>query len=155
LYNGDALTPVFSWKKEAFSHHDLVKILQREHETERLCISPPVNIAHNVTFLIDNSKLKDQGDIKCDDMGSWKRTGTPKNKYRVKRNEDGSVKEITNVTESPSEDRELYTLRRTYYVNNSSNDVRKVICTLLGKLEKYKLGHSLVSIEFISQYKQI
>jgi hypothetical protein len=36
-------------------------------------------------------------------------------------------------------------------VNNSSNDVRKVICTLLGKLEKYKLGHSLVSIEFISQ----
>jgi hypothetical protein len=59
------------------------------------------------------------------------------------------------VTESPSEDRELYTLRRTYYVNNSSNDVRKVICTLLGKLEKYKLGHSLVSIEFISQYKQI
>ena len=34
LYNGDALTPVFSWKKEAFSHHDLVTILLCEHETE-------------------------------------------------------------------------------------------------------------------------
>lgn len=138
LYNGDALTPIFSWKKKAYSHYVLVKILLRKHETERLCVSPPVKIAHNVAFLIDNSKLKNQDDIKCDDMGSWKRSGTPKNKYRVKQNEDERVKEITNVsaTEYLPGDPELYTLRRTYYVNNSSNDVRKVIATLLGKIEK-------------------
>ena len=32
----------------------------------------PINVAHNVTFLTDASKMKDRDDIKCDDLGSWR-----------------------------------------------------------------------------------
>ena len=136
LYNDDALTPVFSWKKDAYTREELVRILLEDHETERLCISQPINIQNNVTFLIDNAKIKNLDDIKCDDMGSWKRTGTPKNLFSVYRNKDGSfkrIKHVTRVETSATElDSKMYILKRTYYVNNSSDDLRKIISTLQG-----------------------
>ena len=136
LYNDDALTPVFSWKRDAYTREELVRILLEDHETERLCISQPINIQNNVTFLIDNVKMKNRDDIKCDDMGSWKRTGTPKSVFHVYRNKDGSFKDIKHVTRietSAAElDSKMYILKRTYYVNNSSDDLRKIISTLQG-----------------------
>lgn len=137
MYNGDALTPVFAWKKDAYTREELVQILLEDHETERLCISQPINIQHNVTFLINNAKIKNLDDIKCDDMGWWRRTGTPKSIFNVYRNNDGSFKDIRHVTRTETSAAELnskmYILKRTYYVNNSSDDLRKIISTLQGK----------------------
>ena len=131
---GDVLTPVFSWSKEAYASETLVRILLSEHETERLCISQRINIAHNVSFLIDTSKFKVRDDLKCDDMGSWKHNGSAKMFFNVKRNEDGGIKRIKHVKSMiPSEDVQMYTLKRIYYVNNCSNDVLKIISSLFGK----------------------
>ena len=33
------------------------------------------NVEHNHTFLVDQSKLKSQSDLKADDCGSWKNNG--------------------------------------------------------------------------------
>ena len=48
----------------------------------------PINIAHNVTFLVNNDSLKNPEALKCDDMGSWEHKGTPKN---------GTVDRVTDV----------------------------------------------------------
>ncbi|XP_028410639.1 uncharacterized protein LOC114533331 [Dendronephthya gigantea] len=142
LYHDDALTPVFSWKKNAFSAECLVNILLNEHESSTLCVSTPINIAHNVTFLIDNSKIKMKEDIKCDDMGVWLHTGSPKKSFRVLRKNSGKISQITSVISTSDEltqgQAQLVTLKRVYYVNKSSADLRKIISTLEGTLLRGK-----------------
>ncbi|CAB4026604.1 High affinity nerve growth factor receptor [Paramuricea clavata] len=68
LFHDDALTPVFSWNKKAYTAERLVHILLDKQESGRLCVMTPINIAHNVTFLINNTKMKMEEDVKCDDM---------------------------------------------------------------------------------------
>lgn len=134
-YNGDVLTPVFEWQKQAYQFESLVKILLGEHAPERLCVSQPVNIAHNVSFLVNNARIKNLDDLKCDDMGAWEHNGSPKKSFLVKRDKHGMVKNVTLLqeNESPEENSDVFTLKRIYYVNKSSSDLRKVISTVQGK----------------------
>ena len=74
-YKGEVETPVFAWRREPYQFEQLVRILLGEHEAERLCVSQPVNVSHNVAFLVNNAKIKDLNDLKCDDMGVWEHNG--------------------------------------------------------------------------------
>lgn len=107
----------------------------QDYEAEALCISQPVNVAHNVTFLVDNSLLKSRDDIKCDDMGVWKHTGSSTKWFFAKRDENNVVTDIVPLHRKPEpNDDNVYQLRRVYYVNGSDRDVRKIISTLQGKI---------------------
>lgn len=87
-----------------------------EHENDSVCVSTPINIAHNVTFLIDNTKMKMKEDIKCDDMGVWLHTGSPKRSFRVLRKMSGKISKITPVVatneESTKGQAQVFTLKR-------------------------------------------
>lgn len=133
-YNGDVQTPVFAWRREPLKFEQSIDILLREYDAERLCVSQPVNVSHNVNFLVDNAKVKDLNDLKCDDMGAWKHSGTRKRCCQVKLKKDGKVKQVIfKDNESEVRGTNTYTLKRVYYVNKSSSDVRKVMYTLEGK----------------------
>ena len=135
LYNDDALTPVYEWKNVAYSFEELITILLKEHSKEHLCVAPPINVAHNVAFLIENSKMKKSDDLKCDDMGAWIHTGSPKLPAKVTYDRKGKINEIIRITNDDHLDsRDSLILKRIYYVNKSSNDVRKILSTLQGKL---------------------
>ena len=56
-YKGDTCTPVFSWKKESYTSTELVGILVRTYEAHTVCIAAPVNVSHNVAFLVDQRKF--------------------------------------------------------------------------------------------------
>ncbi|CAB4029729.1 Hypothetical predicted protein [Paramuricea clavata] len=75
LFHDDALTPVFSWNKKAYTAERLIHILLDKQESGRLCVMMPINVARNVTFLINNTKMEE--DIKCDNMGIWASFGLP------------------------------------------------------------------------------
>jgi hypothetical protein len=83
-----------------------------------LCVSQPIDIQHNVAFLIDNAKIKNLDDIECDDMGSWKHSGTPRSIFHVDRDKDGNVRQIQNVrrieTSVGELDSSMYILKRIY-----------------------------------------
>ena len=114
----------------------MVHILLDEQESGSLCVATPINIAHNVTFLIDNTKMKMEEDIKCDDMGIWLHSGSPKRSFAVLRKMSGKISNITPVAttneESTQGQAQVVTLKRVYYVNKSSKDVRKIMSTLEG-----------------------
>lgn len=76
-YKEDVCTPAFSWSHKAYSCKGLVRLLLQDYEPESLCISQPVNVSHNVSFLVDNKMLQSKDDVKCDDMGVWKHNGSP------------------------------------------------------------------------------
>ena len=71
FYKADALLPVYSYTLEVFDLEEIVQILLLNYSPDCLCFSQPVNVAHNVSFLVDTSDLKRQDDIKRGDMGSW------------------------------------------------------------------------------------
>ena len=51
-YKGDAVIPVFCWSKTAFSALKLLTLLLGSYEQEYLCISQPVKVENNVSFLV-------------------------------------------------------------------------------------------------------
>ena len=133
-YKDDPLTPVFSWSKKPYTWQEIVAILHHEYEAQHLCVAPPVNVSHNVCFLVDNYRLKNTEDVKCDDMGVWINKGAPKLHFEFLTREDGTVVDVVRTDKQGKMQRDGYCLlKRTFYVNSASTDCRKVVSTLLGK----------------------
>ena len=131
-YNEDAMTPVFSWTKKAYTAEQLVCILLGKYRQEHLCVSQPVSISNNVTFLVEMGCLNHPDDIKCDDMGSWKHNGSPKQCFRVLKTKKG-IENIEPLKSKPSDvEGDVYELKRVYYINQSDPTIRKLVAKLVG-----------------------
>ena len=63
-------------------------------------------------------------DWKCDDMGAWKNNGVQRIQLALRPN--GDVVPVDNSNEG-------YTLKRTYFKNKSSPDLKKVVSFLPGE----------------------
>ena len=127
LYKGDIYLPMFSWKSQPYQWDEIVKILLGSYEEEYLCKSQPIDVSNNVTFLISNSSFKNVKDIVCDDMGAWKHNGSPL-KYFVVDKSSGNNDLKPSATKDPG----CYILKRIYYQNISSPDLRKIVATISG-----------------------
>ena len=142
------MTPVFAWNKTAYTSEQLVLILLGTYAAEETCISQPINVSHNVSFLVDTRSFQHADDLKCDDMGAWKHNGSPKCSFRVVKDSNG-IKKIVSMgrnydksTRRPSAND--YELRRTYYQNTSDPAVRKIVCKLYGTyLRLYSMDFKL------------
>lgn len=133
-YKDGALTPVFAWNKTAYTGEQLVMILLGTYEAEETCISQPINVSHNVSFLVDTRSFLHTDDLKCDDMGAWKHNGSPKCNFRVVKDSKGINKIFTLGRNHDKSTQQLraddYELRRTYYRNSSGPAVSKIVCKL-------------------------
>ena len=78
-YKDDAKILLFSWSSQPFSAEEIVTIILGKYDNEVLCTSPPINVSHNVTFLVDTRKLRKPNHLNCDDMGAWQNNGIRKN----------------------------------------------------------------------------
>ena len=67
-------------------------------------------------------------DWKSDDMGSWKNNGVQHLRYHVGQDE-GVILENDENNEKPGQS---FTMKRVYYKNNSSPDVKKIASCLEG-----------------------
>ena len=129
-YKDDAKIPVFSWSSQPFSAEEIVTIILGKYDNEVLCTSPPINVSH-VTFLVNTGKLRQPNNLKCDDMGAWPNNGARKKIVFVKF--DCPNDTATMDLSADSEDHNLYTLKRSYHKNKSSEDVKKIIAIIEGK----------------------
>ena len=127
LYKGDKYLRVFSWKTQAYQWDEIVKILLWLYDKEYWCKSQPIDVSNNVTFLISNSSFKNVKDFVCDDMGAWKHNGSPLKYFAVDKSSGNN-----NLKPSATKDPDCYILKRIYYQNISSLDLRKIIATISG-----------------------
>ena len=104
------------------------KVRTRRSRGVTFCFShakvSPHNISHNVSFLLDTSGLESKNDWKCDDMGAWKNNKVQRIQLDIE--PGGDVIPVDNSHEG-------YTLKRVYYKNKSSPDLRKIVSFLPGK----------------------
>ena len=81
-------------------------------------------------FLVDKKSLQSGNDWKSDDMGSWRNNGVQHFHLGMQGESvfymDGDDEMQDNVNQ--------YTLKRTYYKNKSSPDLRKIVSFLEGEL---------------------
>ena len=107
-----------------------MEILLGFHEPECLRTSQPLVISNNVIFLISNANFKNVRDIVCDEMGAWKHNGSPLKRFDV----DKSTRSLK-IMPSKANDLNSYILKRIYYENKSSPDLRKIVSTVIGTCE--------------------
>ena len=69
---------MFSWSSQPFSAENIVTIILGKYDNEVLCTSLPINVSHNVTFLVDIRKLHKPNDLKCDGMRAWRNNNVRK-----------------------------------------------------------------------------
>eukprot|EP00794_Sanderia_malayensis_P004990 gene4990-5648_t len=134
-YNGDTRTPVFSWRKEPYEFADIAKIMLSTYTRESLCVAPPINVSHNVSFLAEYSSFTNWEDLKCDDMGAWKHTGSPKRYYHVDMIDEKPAT-VTPVTKSEFGEQGVWRMKRIYYKNKSDCSIRKTISIMQDATEK-------------------
>lgn len=90
-YKDDVMTPIFLWRKTAYTARETVCLLLGDYDAEYLCISQPINVSNNVSFLLDTSCFNHPYDLKCDDMGSWKHNGSLKRWFHVQTDLCGDI----------------------------------------------------------------
>ena len=80
-----------------------------------ICSIHPVSVEHNVPFVVDLSRLKDPNNVRADDLGTWRCTG--------------SCILTVSVTCScfPSKGGKVVNIRRQYHVHTTDGDLHRMI----------------------------
>ena len=107
-------------------------------ETTQILIDPdPLRVQKNAVFIIHMGSLDSQGDVKCDDVGSWRNNSNAKFPMAVP-SEGGTpktlVRALTKGETTDLEERKVTLKRECYRINRDLyNDFRKRIETIIGE----------------------
>ena len=77
FFGNNPLLPIYSRSTTGYMFEQLVKILMTDVDEQLLCKIRPTGVSQNASFVVDLDHVK-FGDIKSDDIGSWKGTGVIK-----------------------------------------------------------------------------
>ena len=99
------------------------------YDKEQVCLSQPINVDNNISFLLNHSKFQNESDIMWDKMGVWKHTGSPKICFTLS-DETSHISKCN--TNNSGEGSKIYKLKQVYYRNTSSGDVCKIVSTVYG-----------------------
>ena len=82
-YKDDPQLPIYRVPTSGYPVHELIDILLKpDLPPEHICTVQPLTVTQNAVFVfsIDRVELED---LKADDLGSWKGTGTKRIYFRV------------------------------------------------------------------------
>ena len=126
--------PVYEWN-HLLHTYKVTEIAQALLESSltapKVCHHTPTNVEHNCTFLVNQSKLKSQSDLKVDDYGSWKNNGIRCVIILVNSGKTTVIAWEKKVKTYKMENGQ-YLLTRNYFTHRTSEDFRKIIFTLSG-----------------------
>ena len=130
-YHENQCLPVYGHPRKGYSGEEIVKILMNpKFRDDLLCSTHPVSVQNNVSFVVDLSKLKDPNDVRADDLGTWKCTGSRLLQFSVKMSDTDCriVSDISSAT--------VVHVRRQYHVHATDPDLHRMIAFV----EKSKNG---------------
>ena len=90
-----------------------------------------VNIVKSATYIIDISKLKHPDDVKNDNFGTWKHSGSHPQVYKVQVEDDGSF-HVEKCAPGAMGDDVVY-LRRLHSVHPSNSHFKRLIAFISGE----------------------
>ncbi len=113
----------------------IVKILlDPQIDPTKVCKQRPVMIEKSSTYVVDLDSLQDPGDVKKDNFGVWKHSGSHDLKFESRVTEDGEL-EIGKGVFSSSEGWELFSLRRLHSTHPTNNKFRRMLAFITGTVQ--------------------
>ena len=109
----------------------IIRILLKPIEA-RICDTKPVAINKSATYVVDVRALKNAEDLKKDEFGIWKFSGSHPEGFKVY-TDDGGYK-INEKCSVNSRAKDAIFLRRLHCTHPSNSDFKRLICFLSGKL---------------------
>lgn len=115
--------PVYEYPTKGYSREEIACILcDPALQEELICSSQPVSVENNVSFVVDLSKLKDPNDVRADDLGAWKCTGSRTLQFFVKCS-NSTCHVVTKLSPGATN----ISIRRQYYVHATDRDLHRMI----------------------------
>ena len=125
-YRNDPELPVYSQVSTPYKSHHLINVLLDDHiDKRRVCGVQPLGVTDNATFIVDLDRVCFD-DIKADDVGSWKPTGTKHIYFCF--NDDGETVYSQGVPCGAG----YYNLIRRYYVHGTCQTFHRLIVSIEG-----------------------
>ena len=127
FYDGDTELPVFSRMDHGCPVDTLIKtLLPQSLDEKRVCKVQPLGVQANAAFLIDLNTVPFK-DIKADDLGVWKATGTKRTHFRF--TQCNSIRYASGV---PSKSSDYFLLTQRYYIHGTYNHFHRIISDIKG-----------------------
>ena len=100
--------------------------------SELVCSTKPIGVKQSAAFVVSNSALGRNDDIKADDLGVWVHKGKPIRKYEVVREEESGAVYGASMTKEGGEN--VYMLTRVYYHHKHTPSFRRTLFYASSKL---------------------
>lgn len=123
-YQENTRLPVYGHPRRGYNSEEIVHILLDPIFADRLLSTThPTSVEHNVSFVIDVGSLSNPNDVRADDLGSWKCTGSRRLTFMVKFS-PSACHIVSSVSESSGKQVQI---RRQYHVHGTDSDLHRMI----------------------------
>ena len=121
--------PVYETPPPKYSAERIVKILLQPDKS-RICYMKPTNITRSATYVVDVRSLQNADNIKKDEFGIWRFSGSHPQYFKIHEEEDGNMKVERCCDNATGVN--VVLLRRLHCTHPSNSDFRRLICFLSG-----------------------
>ena len=128
--NNDSTLPIYERPPEKYAAEEIISILL-DPPANKICTSKPLNVSKSATYIIDITCLNNAEDIKKDNFGIWKYSGSHPQLFKVYTDDDGE-KVIERCYPHAAGNNIVY-LRRLHCTHPSNKSFKRLICFLSGK----------------------
>lgn len=123
--------PVYETPPPKYSAETILKILlDPSLPATKVCSVRPTNIVKSCSYVIDISKLEHPDDVKSDNFGTWKHSGSHPQVYRVQMESDGYLHVEKGAPGATGND--VVYLRRLHSVHPSNRNFKRLIAFISG-----------------------
>lgn len=128
--------PVYEHPPSKYTTGQIIRILL-DPCVSKVCRGKPTSVSGTATYVVDVHSLQNIEDIKKDEFGIWRYSGSHPKYFKVYTEEDGR-KSIEKCVSGASGSN-VVCLRRLYCTHPSNNDFKRLICFLTGMLNEVSL----------------
>ena len=131
-YLDDPEIPVYSQVTVPYGCDELVDILlSNVVDKEKICVGQPLAVDSNMSFVINLDSVP-FNDLKADDMGTWKSTGTKHTYFHFNKHGEVIYKPLSHFR-----NKVYYNLTRRYYVHGTCSTFHRLIVSIEGMFNMY------------------
>jgi len=125
-YHNNSSLPVYDYPVKGYSQEEIVDILcDLMLDKKLICTFNPVSVENSVAFVVDVSKLRDPNDVRADDLGAWRCSGSRVLNFFVKVSTNSCC-----LVASSSPGAVEIGIKRQYFIHMSDPDFHRMIAFL-------------------------
>lgn len=135
-YKEDPQLPIYAQYACGYPTHELIDVLLKpDISSQHVCTVQPLSVTRNAAFVVDIDVV-DFSDLKADDLGSWKGTGTKKMYFRFVAS--GAIR-FTDKKPNSSSTYQYFVLTRRYFIHLTYGKFHRMIADVRGTRHSFLL----------------